>query len=273
MGERSDGGGALDFGRLGRALALARTDGGWTADADARYAGFNGMFGGWTAALLLAAISHDADVGHVPASLTVNYVAPIRAGSQVGIHTRRLGGGRSVSHWSAQLSGNGSDAPLTTATAVLATRRPTDSHVQVAMPEAPAPETLVEWHPPNTVGSLLDVRPVKGFPPYGRLDTASLDWVRETSGRPMDHVQLALLADACAPRPFFWSDAPRPSATLTMTVYFHATDIELAAVGDDYVLNEVSGARGNESIADQSLRTWSRNGILLASCSQLCSYR
>jgi acyl-CoA thioesterase len=123
------------------------------------------------------------------------------------------------------------------------------------------------------VGSLIDVRPVRGFPPFGRVDTTSLDWVRETSGRPVDRVQLALLADACAPRPFFWSEGPRPSATLAMTVYFHATDHELTAVGDDYVLNEVTGARGNASIADQSLRMWSRQGVLLASSHQLCSYR
>ncbi len=100
-----------------------------------------------------------------------------------------------------------------------------------------------------------------------------MDWVREISGRSVDRVQLALLADVCAPRPYFWSDAPRPCASLAMTVYFHATDDELAAVGDDYVLNEVSGARGVASIADHTLRIWSRNGVLLASSTQLWSYR
>ena len=58
-----------------------------------------------------------------------------------------------------------------------------------------------------------------------------------------------------------------------MTIYFHATDDELAAVGNDYVLNEMTGARGHASIADQSLRLWSRSGVLLASSNQLCSYR
>jgi acyl-CoA thioesterase len=252
---------------------LTRVDGSWAAEADARYEGFNGMFGGWTAALALAAVSHDADDGHVPAILTVNYVAPIPAGGEVRITTRRLGGGRAVSHWCADLHGSDDVGPLATATVVLTGRRPTDGHVQVAMPEAPAPETLAEWHPPMAVGSLIDVRPVRGFPPFGRVDTTSLDWVRETSGRPVDRVQLALLADACAPRPFFWSEGPRPSATLAMTVYFHATDDELTAVGDDYVLNEVTGVRGNASIADQSLRMWSRQGVLLTSSHQLCSYR
>ena len=135
-------------------------------------------------------------------------------GGEVRITARRLGGGRAVSHWCADLHGSDDVGPLATATVVLTGRRPTDGHVQVAMPEAPAPETLAEWHPPMAVGSLIDVRPVRGFPPFGRVDTTSLDWVRETSGRPVDRVQLALLADACAPRPFFWSEGPRPSATL-----------------------------------------------------------
>jgi acyl-CoA thioesterase len=248
-------------------------DGGWTAEADPRYEGFNAMFGGWTAAIALAAVSRDAEADRVPTVLTINYVASIPAGRPVRIRTRRLGGGRSVSHWSAGVHPSDSDAALATATVVLSARRPTDGHVQVAMPDVPSPESIAEWHAPNTVGRLIDVRPVRGFPPFGCMDTASLEWVRETSGRPVDRMQLALLADACAPRPFFWSAAPRPSATLAMMVQFHATDDELAAVGDDFVLNEVTGARGHASIADQSMRMWSRHGVLLASSTQLCSYR
>lgn len=273
VGQAGDGRDLLGGGSLSRALALTRADGGWAAEADPHFEGFNSMFGGWTAALALAAISGDAEADRVPAILSVNYVAPIPPGSPARIRTRCLGGGRSVSHWIADLYRHDSDDALATATVVTVVRRPTDGHLQVTMPDAPPPESLAEWHPPNPVGALIDVRPVRGTPPFGRKDNASLDWLRLTAGRAIDRLQVALLADACAPRPFFWSDGPRPSATLAMTVFFHATDDELAAVGDDYVLNEVTGARGNESLADQSLRMWSRQGVLLASSNQLCSYR
>ena len=208
-----------------------------------RYEGFNGMFCGWTAAVALAAICRDGEAGRVPTALSVNYIAPIPAGVLVRIATRCVGSGRSVSHWSAELSGGDGDEVMATAMAVFAVRRPTDGHMQVTMPSAQRPEQITEWHPPMPVGELVDVRPVHGFPPFGRMDADSSEWVRETSGRPGDRMQLAFLADACAPRPAFWSERPRPSATLAMTIYFHATDDELAAVGNDYVLNEVTGAR------------------------------
>ena len=67
---------------------------------------------------------------------------------------------------------------------------------------------------------------------------------RRVAGRALDHLQLAYLADQYAPRSFFWGDGMRPSATITLSVYFHATAAELAAVGTDYVLNEATGTRG-----------------------------
>jgi hypothetical protein len=46
----------------------------------------------------------------------------------------------------------------------------------------------------------------------------------------------------------------RPSATITVSVYFHATGDELAAVGTDYVLNEATGTRGEQSTSGQQAR-------------------
>ena len=77
------------------------------------------------------------------------------------------------------------------------------------------------------------VRPILGFPPHNRVSTYSTSWVRETSGRNVDHLRLALLADDLAPRSYGWSDGPRPSSTTTHAVHFHTTDQLLAEVGDD----------------------------------------
>ena len=62
------------------------------------------------------------------------------------------------------------------------------------------------------------MRTISGFPPYGRADTRSTAWVREETGRPVDHAQLAYLSDLRPPRSFYWSDGPRPSATFTLSV-------------------------------------------------------
>lgn len=213
------------------------------------------------------------DGDHGPSAMTVNFLTPVVPGSTVRIRVRRLGGGRSVSHWSAEVQPVEGDDVLAAAMAVLARRRTTDEHMQAVMPDVPGPEDLEDFHPPDPLGQRSSIRPIEGHPPFGRMDTRSLTWLREMSGRRLDRLQLAFLADQCAPRPFFWSAEPRPSATLSMRVYFHSTDEELAAIGDDYVLHEATGTRGAASTADQRVRLWARSGVLLATSDQLCWYR
>ena len=86
-------------------------------------------------------------------------------------------------------------------------------------------------------------------------------------------MQLAYLADAYAPRIFLCSKGPRPSSTITMSVYFHATPEELAEVGDDYVLSEAIGTRAEHATMGSQVRLWSRKGRLLATSEQLCWFR
>jgi acyl-CoA thioesterase len=265
---------------LEEALALRPGDGCWHVFADPRYESVNAMFGGWTAAVLLRAVTSSADGHTAPSAITTNFIRPIAPGSAVRIRTRHLGGSRSVGHWVAELgpgsagsTGDDADEVFALATVVLGTRRDTDGHTQPAMPPAPDPESLEEFHPPGPQGQRALIRPIDGTPSFGRMDTRSTSWVRETTGREVDRLQLAFLADQFAPRPFFWSEGPRPSATLTMTTYFHATDEEVGAVGDDYVLSEATGSRGAQSTSGQHARLWSRTGVLLATSEQLCWYR
>ena len=63
------------------------------------------------------------------------------------------------------------------------------------------------------------------------------------------------------------------SATPTLSVYFLGTTDEIIAAGDDYVLNEATGTRCEQSTSGQQARLWSRAGALLATTEQLCWYR
>ena len=260
-------------GDLEQALQLGGSgDGVWAAFADPNYEAMNGMFGGWTAAVLLRAVCDEADGVATPSALTVHYVGKIEPGSDVVIRTRRVGGGRSVGYWQSELTVDG--AAAATASVVLTERRATDGHQEVTMPDAPDPATLETTFPaPGPCGQRALVRPISGLPPYNRESTRSAAWVRETSGRPVDHLQLAFLADHRAPRSFFWSDAPRPSSTITLSTYFHATEDELAQIGDDDLLSEAFGTRGAQSTSEEHLRLWSRQGALLATSVQMAWYR
>jgi acyl-CoA thioesterase len=258
---------------LAEALALEqRPGGGWQAMADPRYESISGMFGGWTAAVALGCTLAAADGSKLPSALTVNFIERVPPGTEVLLTATHLGGGRSIDHWSTDVR-DGDGRVLATGLVVLSARRETDGRVEPTMPDAPEPDGLDVFHPPGTQGERTEMRVVHGSPPFNRPDTASLGWVRETTGRPVDHLQLAFLADAYAPRSFFWSDGPRVSATMTMAVHFHGTEEEIAAVGDDYVLTEAIGTRGDRSTSGQQARIWSRAGALLVTTEQLCWFR
>ena len=265
----------MSLGDLENSLKLSRSaEEVWTAHADRNYEAVNGMFGGWTTAIALRAVCEAADGDATPAAITINFVSKVEPDTKVPIRVRRMGEGRSVSFWQAEVRTPEDHATLAIASVVLTARRETDGHLEVTMPEAPDPATLEMTFPaPGPFGERAGLRPIVGGPPRDHQSTYSTSWVRETSGRRVDHLQLAFLADHREPRSFFWSDGPRPSTTLTLSVYFHATREELAAVGDDEVLSEAFGTRGAQSTSEEHVRLWSRQGALLATSVQMDWYR
>jgi acyl-CoA thioesterase len=257
---------------LEEALTLRASEQGWTAFADPRYESMTAMFGGWTAAIALRATLHSAADDALPSAITVNFVDRIEPGSEVQARSKCVGRTRSVQQWLTELVAP-DDRTLALATVVLTNRRETHGHTQFSMPDAPDPESVDEGRPPGPQGERSSFRPVTGDPSDGHRDTRSSHWVRDTTGRPVDHLQLAFLSDQFAPRPWFWCDEPGLAVTLCLSVYFHATGDEIAAVGDDFIFSEATGSRGESATAGLHARHWSRSGVLLATTEQLHWYR
>jgi acyl-CoA thioesterase len=240
----------------------------WSGRADPAYEADNGMFGGWTAAVLLKAVLGDAGAQGTPSTLTVHYLKRVEGNSPVTLKVRPIGGGRSLSFWHAEITPQGQDDISAFATVVLANRHETDGFADIVMPNVPAPETIEDFYPPVTFGKRTPMRGVKGFPPWNHPDSQSIAWVRETSGRALDYIQLAYLADAYPPR-IWYRTQMRPSSTVTLSVYFHAAADELAAIGDDFVLTDARGTRAEHSTIGCKADLWSRQGKLLATTEQL----
>lgn len=241
----------------------------WTCRADPRREATSGMFGGWTAAVLLKAVLSDAIDQGTPSSLSIHFLKAIAPGSELSIKTRAVGGSRALSTWQSELVATGTEGPAAMATVVLAKRRESLGFTDPSMPKAPSPDSLAEFHPPGSFGQRSLIRPVHGFPPFDRPDARSVFWLRETSGRALDYVQLAYLADNFPPRSWFRKSEPGPYSTITMSAYFHATDKEVGNLGDDYVLMEVECSRAESSTVGAHARIWSRGGALLVSTEQL----
>ena len=257
---------------IGESLALRPDrDGRWIAHADPDHQSITGMFGGWTAGVLLGAAVRTFGGTASPSALTVNYLGAVPPGDDVVVTAEHLGGGRSIDHWRAEVRPMSGEDVLASALVALTNRRASDPHQQWHMPDVPDPDALERIYAPSPQGDNSDIRWVSGE--YGSGDSRGVMWVRDVSGRPVDHVQLAYFADQYAPRTFLWGDGPGPSATITLSVYFHATGDEIAAVGDDYILNEATGTRAEHSTSGQQARLWSRDGTLLATTEQLCWYR
>ena len=259
--------------QLEQSLVLRSAGDAQLAVADPDYEANTGMFGGWTAALLLRAVLEHRERQGSASALTVNFIRRIMPGEQLLVRCNGLGGSKSVFQWRAELFRRDGGEPLAAAHIILSLRRPSESAVDFAMPAAPPPEALPATNPPGAFGRRTDTRAVHGLPPFNRGDMRSLSWVRETSGRPVDAVQLAYLSDVYAPRIFHISDGPRPSSTLTLSTYFLAAPDELASVQDDYVLSDVEGTRIEQSLVGSRARLWSRQGILLATTEQLCWFK
>lgn len=259
--------------QLKGSLALEAVHDGVAATADGKYEANTGMFGGWTAALLLKAVLEDTAAQGSPSALTVNFIGRVVPGERLLVRPRKLGNSRSLAHWRADLHRSDGDELIASASVVLALRRDSESAIDFSMPAVPPPEDVSSSNPPGAFGQRTETRAVYGIPPFNRTDMRSITWVRENSGRHVDAIQLAYLSDVYAPRVFHISARPRPSSTLVMSTYFLASSAELLDVGDDYVLSEAEGTRIEQSLAGSRSRLWSRQGTLLATTEQLCWFK
>ena len=257
---------------LEASLAIKRLGAGlWSSVASPAYEAITGLFGGWTAALMLKSVLADPEAQGSPSAMTVNFISRVPPGSALLLRTALLGGGRSLTHWRCDVLAD--DELLATAVIVLANRKKSDFHTERTMPEAPAPASITPAILPGAFDTHIDVRPTLGDNIFNQTTTRSLNWEREKSGRPMDAVQIAFLSDLGAPRIFFVSDGPRISSTITLSVYFLATSAELASCGNDYILSEMIGTRAEAATVASRKDMWSGDGRLLATTEQLCWFR
>jgi acyl-CoA thioesterase len=253
-------------------LALqAAGEGQWRLSGDADHEAGNGMFGGWTAAVLLKSVLNDPRVEGEASAINVNYVSRVSPRSVLDVRVSPLGGGRSVMTWRADIFEDGKDDLLATANVVLTNKRETSGFTGFTRPEAPEPETLPMNHPPASFGQSVDMRAWRM--PFGNEDSHYVNWIREREGHPVDHVLLAYLSDAYPPRIMGRSSGLRGSSTLTLSIHFFATATELAAIGGDFIMNESTATRAEASTIGSQLRMWSRGGALLATSEQLCWFR
>ncbi|MBL8675670.1 MAG: thioesterase family protein, partial [Rhodospirillales bacterium] len=248
----------------------------WTGRTSDAYWNFGGPFGGITAAVMLRAPLEAPDRLGEPVSLTVNYCAPVAKGAFT-VSARATRTNRSTQHWYVELSQPEGGVAIT-ATAVFATRRPTWSHFPAKPPDGGDPDSLPAL-PTGGMSAWLSryrFRFVDNAPGGGGTAPASarsVVWMDDAPARPLDFPSIASLSDAFFARIFHVQRAFFPVATVSMTVYFHAAEEEIAAVGAAPLLGVADGRAFTRGISDQTGELWSRAGRLLATTHQIVYYR
>ncbi|MBR9825557.1 MAG: thioesterase family protein [Alphaproteobacteria bacterium] len=241
----------------------------------AAHPGFKNMigpYGGWSAAMMARSIIEAGEPDMRLVSLTTEFLqAPGEEAVELQASCDRKG--KNTQFWSADLSTSASGAICNKALGILTKPRETVEWTEGERPDAPPPEACERFPLPMEWTKTVEMRAAVNLPFKETGSTQSVAWVRLDPDRPLDPVGLVALADTPTPRVFYIIGKPDLIATVSMSVYLHATSEDYAAVGTDYLLVEATGVRGGNGIFDQHARMWSRDGRLLATTQQIVNYR
>ena len=261
-----------------QSTALKRTSGDapevrFEGMASAHFKNMIGPYGGWSAAVLAKSLIEAAGPEMELVSITTDFLAGAREGP-VTLDVVCDRGGKNTQFWNASLTAKGDKGPSNKAMGILSRRRETIAWTEGSRPDAPPPEDCDRANLPMAWSRTVEMRPTQS-PPFGKgIDrTDNLAWIRLDPARPLDAVALVALADTPTPRLFFVTGEFGMVATVSMTVYLHASPEDYAAVGTDYMLIETHAARGGRGFYDQHARIWSRDGRLLATTQQIVWYK
>ncbi|MFO1013122.1 MAG: thioesterase family protein [Caulobacteraceae bacterium] len=252
----------------------------WRLNADPKWCNpGGGLWGGYDIGVAIGVLKEEPTAAGEALSLTLTYAYALPPGDLV-IRTRCLRQGGSIGVWEVELC-SGPDEAVGVHAIVTMARRPETPAFQFAkMPDYADPESLPT--PPgfgNTptrdhmAGTAFERRGMEHtFPPKASGDAYTLCWVRSKRW-PLDKITLGMITDNMPPRSMFALGGGIMTTTLSLTVYLHATEAELAAIGHDYILVECDGRVGQGGASDERSSYWSRDGKLLATSEQLAWYR
>lgn len=270
---------------LALALALraqgAPAEGRYQGASSAHYWNMVGPYGGITAATVMKAVMQHPDRLGEPVALTVNYVAALTL-QPFTLVARIARTNRSTQHWTVevtQVDDQGQRGVVVTATVLTAVRRLTWRQIDHPMPVTPPPEQVPLAKLVDGVAWLdrYEMRIVEGALPQiwdGKGEhSRTLLWMRDRPLRPLDFLSLASISDLFYPRVWLRRATRVPAGTVSMTVYFHASQTELAAAGTDHLLGLAQAQAYHDGFFDQSGQIWSRNGHLLVTTHQIVYYK
>ena len=238
--------------------------GAWGHDADRRWWGFNGLFGGYLVSL--AAVACEATVAEVARPLrgiTMQFVRPAPDG-RIRIEVTVEQAGRSVSFLSGRMSAGGKLCAHFLATA--ATDQDGQEFTNRTAPDVPAfADTPAEGMPrifALPVFELFEEREIH------RDGSSVLVWVRPRFETQIDLPLLLMACDVVPPVAIGRVSDPHMAGTITLTAHVRAP-LPVPESAGAPVLVELHTASSGGGHVDETAFVWSPDGQLLAESHQI----
>jgi acyl-CoA thioesterase len=239
---------------------------------DAQWFQGKGAYGGLLCAGIVRVMATLVDKARRPRTLHVHFCAPATGVlTNVDVVVEREGA--SISTLSARVTQEGKTIAFATATFASTRPKPSERarYQRRTMPSAPAPIDVpllprdVPFLP--TFWQFFDCRFCVGAIPFSAHDDAHLGgWLRFRDPIDVDAPALAALADVLPPAVYARLDAPRPAASVDLTIDFFDGDIVPA---EQHVLAVQSSFFGDGGTADERCELWSEDGRILCTVRQL----
>ena len=262
----------LDASTQARALGAGR----YEVALDRRFWNQDNAFGGWIAAATIAAWQQHPDRRGALVNQNIQFHTAVR-GHAIELTVQLVERRRTIDFWKVEVIAPGGDERvLAAATLVAGERTPTTTRYD-AMPEPlrpqadsfklPATEQAPSWF------GHYEIFLAKGRPFRDNPAPRSATWIRESDRRPLDGKGLAAMVDTPMPRTFFVNDGRVTASTVSLSTHIHASDEELAAVGDDFVLLDTHCRTIRHSFVNAETYAYSADGLLLAASYQTGLFR
>ncbi len=235
------------------------------------------VFGGWAIATAIEAVLTASEGPARLVGMNAVFANPVVTGTY-DIEVRALKSGKRTSFYKLAMRRlEEPDIQIFDADMILSDRPESAVEFASEMPDVVAPESVETLRFPGGAGpswfTHYDQRLVEGRYFEKNERPRNRVWIRDGDGRPLDAKGLAAISDTLVPRTFFMGPDMRIAATAAYSLYIFATDEELAAIGNEFVLIEGDSDRVRSGLADQRGRIWSRDGRLLATTTQLSFFR
>ncbi len=241
---------------------------------DQSFWNFTSAFGGWVAAVAIAAVKIDGEFRGEIITKQMQFMAPVK-GEQINVTISLQARRSKIDFWRVTVSDT-EEKMLVTADIVAGERSDTDLSYNAVAPKTDAADNYTPLEAsmmtPSWFSSFEQYM-VKGSPGSINNQPKSIVLLRTKQWSNLDSSVLAMICDTPMPRTFFASEKLRFASTISLATHIYGSDVQISDSGQDFMTVETNSAAIRNNTANQEVRIFRSDGLLLATSYQTSIFR